>query len=165
MAIKFQFNKTSLNDLNKQLKIRTNALPTLKNKESALRFEVKRAKYRSDELANRLESVLRSYQHICGLWNEFRPDLIKVKDVNLETVKVAGNCETCKSRIEKAAKLIGVTQAIWNEKSKVLTFAYDPEAVTSDEIQKSIASVGHDTPKYKATSKVYNALPSCCKYR
>ncbi|MBP9018499.1 MAG: V-type ATP synthase subunit D [Rikenellaceae bacterium] len=90
MAIKFQFNKTSLNDLNKQLKIRTNALPTLKNKESALRFEVKRAKYRSDELANRLESVLRSYQHICGLWNEFRPDLIKVKDVNLETVKVAG---------------------------------------------------------------------------
>ncbi|MEA4981395.1 MAG: ATPase [Paludibacter sp.] len=82
-----------------------------------------------------------------------------------ETVKVAGNCETCKSRIEKAAKLIGVTQAIWNEKSKVLTFAYDPEAVTSDEIQKSIASVGHDTPKYKATSKVYNALPSCCKYR
>lgn len=90
MAIKFQFNKTSLNDLNKQLKIRTNALPTLKNKESALRFEVKRAKFRSDELANRLESLLSSYQHICGLWNEFRPDLIKVKDVKLETVKVAG---------------------------------------------------------------------------
>lgn len=44
MAIKFQFNKTSLNDLNKQLKIRVNALPTLKNKESALRLEVKKAK-------------------------------------------------------------------------------------------------------------------------
>ena len=36
MAIKFQFNKTSLNEINKQLKIRTRALPTLKNKESAL---------------------------------------------------------------------------------------------------------------------------------
>jgi copper chaperone CopZ len=82
-----------------------------------------------------------------------------------ETIKVSGNCETCKSRIEKAAKLNGVTQAIWNDKTKVLTLAYDPEAVTSDEIQKSIAAVGHDTPKYKATSKVYNALPSCCKYR
>ena len=43
MAIKFQFNKTSLNGLNKQLKIRTRALPTLKNKESALRLEVKKA--------------------------------------------------------------------------------------------------------------------------
>jgi len=82
-----------------------------------------------------------------------------------ETIKVGGNCETCKSRIEKAAKVIGVTQAIWNDKTKVLTLAYDPEAVTSDEIQKSIASVGHDTPNYKATSKAYNALPSCCKYR
>lgn len=82
-----------------------------------------------------------------------------------ETIKVSGNCETCKSRIEKAAKLVGVTQAIWNDKTKVLTLAYDTEAVTSDEIQKSIAAVGHDTPKYKATSKVYNALPSCCKYR
>ena len=39
MAIKFQFNKTSPNELNKQLRIREFA--TLKNKESALRFEVK----------------------------------------------------------------------------------------------------------------------------
>jgi V/A-type H+-transporting ATPase subunit D len=90
MAIKFQFNKTSLNDLNKQLKIRTNALPTLKNKESALRFEVKRAKYRSDELVHKLESSLKAYESMSGLWNEFRPDLITVRDVILETVKVAG---------------------------------------------------------------------------
>ncbi len=90
MAIKFQFNKTSLNDLNKQLKVRTNALPTLKNKESALRFEVKRAKHRSDELVHKLESSLKAYESMSGLWNEFRPDLIKVRDVILETVKVAG---------------------------------------------------------------------------
>ena len=36
MAVKFQYNKTSLTNLGKQLKIRQNALPTLKNKESAL---------------------------------------------------------------------------------------------------------------------------------
>ena len=90
MAIKFQFNKTSLNDLNNQLKVRTNALPTLKNKESALRFEVKRAKSRSDELVHKLESSLKAYESMSGLWNEFRPDLIKVRDVILETVKVAG---------------------------------------------------------------------------
>ena len=90
MAIKFQFNKTSLNDLNKQLKVRTNALPTLKNKESALRMEVKRAKYRSDELLEQLASSLKSYDYLAGLWTEFEPGLISVKDVDLETVKIAG---------------------------------------------------------------------------
>jgi len=90
MAIKFQFNKTSLNDLNKQLKVRTNALPTLKNKESALRFEVKRAKSHSEDLIRKLEKALKSYSYIAGLWNEFKPDLITVKDVELEIVKVAG---------------------------------------------------------------------------
>ena len=54
MAIKYQFNKTSLTALGKQLKIRQKALPTLKNKESALRAEVKRAKQRSDDLLEEL---------------------------------------------------------------------------------------------------------------
>ncbi|MFA5324977.1 MAG: V-type ATP synthase subunit D [Bacteroidales bacterium] len=90
MAIKFQFNKTSLNDLGKQLKMRTRTLPTLKNKESALRLEVKKAKQRSDELLKELDSSLKSYEYLAGLWNEFEPNLISVKDVVLETVKVAG---------------------------------------------------------------------------
>ena len=90
MAIKFQFNKTSLNDLSKQLKVRTNALPTLKNKESALRVEVKKAKSRSDELTEQLSASLISYDYIAALWNEFEPGLISVKDVVLKTVKIAG---------------------------------------------------------------------------
>ena len=44
MAIKFQYNKTSLQEMNKQLDMRVRALPTIKNKESALRLEVKKAK-------------------------------------------------------------------------------------------------------------------------
>lgn len=90
MAIKFQFNKTSLNDLNKQLKIRTNALPTLKNKESALRMEVKRAKSKSDELMEQLSASLASYEYLAALWNEFDPGLISVRDVVLKTDKIAG---------------------------------------------------------------------------
>lgn len=90
MAIKFQFNKTSLNDLNKQLKIRVNALPTLKNKESALRMEVKRAKSRSDELLHELDRLIKEYERFSGLWNEFEPDLVCVKEIELETTKVAG---------------------------------------------------------------------------
>ena len=82
-----------------------------------------------------------------------------------ETIKVSGNCETCKARIEKAAKVAGVAKADWSTKTKMLTLVYDPAKVKSDDVQKKIAAVGHDTPKYKATAAVYNALPGCCKYR
>ena len=90
MAIKFQYNKTSLNNLNKQLKVRRNALPTLKNKESALRMEVKNAKARSEQLDNELEKAIKSYDYVAPMWNEFEGGLISVRDVQLKTVKVAG---------------------------------------------------------------------------
>ena len=51
MAIQFQYNKTSLTNLGKQLKIRQNALPTLKNKESALRVSVITAKAEAEAQA------------------------------------------------------------------------------------------------------------------
>ena len=82
-----------------------------------------------------------------------------------ETIKVSGKCEMCKARIEKAAKVEGVTKANWSDKTKMLTLVYNPSKTTSDKVQKLIAAVGHDTPKYKADAKVYNALPGCCKYR
>lgn len=47
MAIKFQYNKTSLQQLEKQLKVRVRTLPIIKNKESALRMEVKEMQDRS----------------------------------------------------------------------------------------------------------------------
>lgn len=82
-----------------------------------------------------------------------------------ESIKVSGNCEMCKARIEKAARVDGVTKAEWNQSTKLLTLVYNPTMVTSDAVQKKIASVGHDTEKYKADDKVYNNLPGCCKYR
>ncbi len=90
MAIKFQYNKTSLNNLGKQLKMRQNALPTLKNKESALRLEVRKAKSYSDKLIRELYASLKRYDYLASLWNEFEPNLISITDVDLETVKVAG---------------------------------------------------------------------------
>ena len=95
----------------------------------------------------------------------FSTAIFAVNATKTETIKVAGNCETCEARIEKAAKVAGVTKADWNQKTKVLTLVYDPTKVKSDDVQKKIAAVGHDTPKYKATAAVYNALPGCCKYR
>ena len=90
MAIKFQYNKTSLNNLNKQLKMRKNALPTLKNKESALRLEVRKAKEYSEKLIEDLDASLKRYDYLAALWNEFQPGLITITDLDLVTVKVAG---------------------------------------------------------------------------
>ena len=90
MAIKYQYNKTSLTELGKQLKIRTRALPTLKNKESALRAEVKHAKERAEELSQEYQKALASYDYMASLWNEFDPGMVTIDDVELETVKVAG---------------------------------------------------------------------------
>lgn len=90
MAIKFQYNKTSLQQLEKQLKIRERSLPTIKSKESALRVEVKRTKDEVKELELQLEKEIQSYENMVALWNEFNPSLIKVDDVSLYTKKIAG---------------------------------------------------------------------------
>ncbi|HEY5570633.1 MAG TPA: V-type ATP synthase subunit D [Bacteroidales bacterium] len=88
--ISFQYNKTSLQNLEKQLKIRVRALPTIKNKESALRMEVKRSKEEVDRLELCLEEQIKDYDTMAALWNEFDPTLVTVKDVVLDVKKVAG---------------------------------------------------------------------------
>ena len=57
MAIKFQYNKTSLGELGKQLKMRQKALHTIKSKESALRSEVKKAKDTAQDYRRRIDGL------------------------------------------------------------------------------------------------------------
>ena len=90
MAITFQYNKTSLQQLEKQLKIRVRTLPIIKNKESALRMEVKRCKAEAAALEEKLEQSIQAYESMSALWNEFDASLIKVRDVHLTVKKIAG---------------------------------------------------------------------------
>ncbi len=78
--------------------------------------------------------------------------------------KVTGNCESCKKRIEKAAKTDGVKKASWEESSNILTVIFNPLKITVDQIEQNVAKVGHDTEKYKAEDSIYNSLPDCCHY-
>lgn len=141
MAIKFQYNKTSLNEITKQLKVRTRALPTLKNKESALRLEVRKARFRSDELASRLEASLKEYGYMAALWNEFEPGLISVKDVEVETVKIAG---------VKTPELKNIIYEIrdFNAFSKPAWFA------DGVRILKELAKIGIESEIYTAKSRI-----------
>ena len=81
-----------------------------------------------------------------------------------ENIKVFGNCGMCKNRIEKNLKMEGITVAKWDIDTKILTVTYNPAQISNDDIQKKVASVGHDTEKFSAPDEVYNKLHGCCKY-
>jgi len=84
--------------------------------------------------------------------------------VKNETIKVWGNCGSCKKHIEKAAKAAGATTAVWNEDSKQLQLTYDTATTSSTKIQKAIANVGYDTQDMKGNTAAYGKLDKCCQY-
>ena len=70
--------------------MRQRALPTLKNKESALRVEVKRARNEMAGYDSRLVSKMEAYEGMVEIWGEFDQDLISIEDVKLSVKKIAG---------------------------------------------------------------------------
>lgn len=82
------------------------------------------------------------------------------------TLEVKGSCGMCKERIETTAKgVAGVTEAVWNQETKVLKLQIDTNKTSLQAVSKAIAKVGHDTSLHKADKAVYDALPGCCHYR
>jgi hypothetical protein len=79
--------------------------------------------------------------------------------------RVWGNCEMCKSHIEKAAVDAGATSASWNEATKLLVVVYNEPATTNIDIQKKIALAGYDTQDVKATDDAFKKLDKCCQYK
>jgi V/A-type H+-transporting ATPase subunit D len=90
MAIQYQFNKTSLQSLEKDLKMRQRTLPTLQSKETALRLEVKKAKKELADLDEEVNRRIRDYDQMIALWGEFDTSLIHVDDVRMSIKKIAG---------------------------------------------------------------------------
>jgi V/A-type H+-transporting ATPase subunit D len=90
MAITYQFNKTSLQSLEKDLKMRQRTLPTLQSKETALRLEVKKAKKELADLDEEVNRRIKDYDQMIALWGEFDTSLIHVDDVRMSIKKIAG---------------------------------------------------------------------------
>lgn len=82
-----------------------------------------------------------------------------------DSLKVFGECTQCKNRIEKALKIKGISSAVWNVRSEILTVSFNPAIISLDDIHSKMAAVGHDTELKKAPDAVYNNLPDCCLYR
>jgi copper chaperone CopZ len=88
----------------------------------------------------------------------------QVKNGKTETVKVYGNCGMCKKTIEKAANEKGVSKAVWDEKTSMLTITYNPAKTSTDAILKKVALAGYDSDTFRADDTTYNNLHGCCQY-
>lgn len=90
MSLKFQFNKTALEKLKTDLRVREKALPILQSKETALRLEVKKAR---DELVvcrNMFDQHKKEMSEFDLLWGEFPDNLLIVDQVIVHNRKIAG---------------------------------------------------------------------------
>lgn len=90
MAIKFQYNKTSLQALEKNLKMRQRTLPIIKSKETALRLEVKKCKEDAEALERKLQEQIGGYESMYALWGEFDASLVELENVQIDVRKIAG---------------------------------------------------------------------------
>ena len=111
MAIKFQYNKTSLQQIEKQLKMRQRTLPIIKNKETALRLEVKRCKEEVVALEAKLQEQIAGYERMYALWGEFDASLVELKDVEMDVKKIAGVRVPILKNIKLEAKPFGIFSA------------------------------------------------------
>ncbi|MBQ6432477.1 MAG: V-type ATP synthase subunit D [Bacteroidaceae bacterium] len=111
MAIKFQYNKTSLQQIEKQLKMRQRTLPIIKNKETALRLEVKKCKEEVTALEAKLQEQIAGYERMYALWGEFDASLVELKDVEMDVKKVAGVRVPILTNIKLEAKPFGIFSA------------------------------------------------------
>lgn len=89
MALKFQYNKTTIQELKKQLSIRQKALPILKNKETALRLEVKQRQKALQQSEEEMARLLQSVVSHSGFWVEM-PKLLFIDGLKVEEELIIG---------------------------------------------------------------------------
>ena len=78
---------------------------------------------------------------------------------------VWGNCNMCKSTIEKSLDVKGVSTADWNKDSKLIAVAYDTTLISLPQLHQLIALSGYDTELEKGDDAAYKELPECCQYQ
>lgn len=88
----------------------------------------------------------------------------QIKNAQTETTKIFGNCDMCKSTIEKAGNINKVAKVDWNKDTKLAVLTYDSQKTNPDEILKRIALAGYDSEKFLAPDSAYNTLHGCCQY-
>lgn len=78
-----------MNNLKKELAIRTDALPTLKAKETALRVEVKKVKEELEKISEEKDKLIESQKMNYDIWMEY-PSVLSIQDIIIDNKNIAG---------------------------------------------------------------------------
>lgn len=85
----------------------------------------------------------------------------KTAEIKIMTSAVCGSCKT---RIEKnMAFEKGVTNAVLDLKTKIVTITYKPSKTDPDKLRLALSKIGYDADDVKADTTAYEKLPACCK--
>ena len=103
---------------------------------------------------------------ISGIWLLMLMPLYGQGQIETKTLWVDGICGMCKDRIEKAVnEIAGIESASWDIDSRILTYSTKEDDFDDTQIHMAVTRVGHDTKRFNAPQKAYDALHDCCKYR
>lgn len=82
------------------------------------------------------------------------------------SMKVAGNCDLCKARIESNLRpILGIYSAEWDLVSQMLKVQYDHQSIGVEAIKRIVLQLGHDIDGETAPDAAYEQLPLSCRYR
>lgn len=113
MALKFHYNKTTVQLFKRQLAIRQKALPILKNKETALRLEVVKLTRELEDIRLQLRALDDKLEHYKAFWAEF-PDILLMDQIDIYKKKVIGiNIPEIKTIVFKIADVSWWNMPAW----------------------------------------------------
>ncbi|MBL0128296.1 MAG: heavy-metal-associated domain-containing protein [Flavobacteriales bacterium] len=93
-----------------------------------------------------------------------RPRLGGIENAITVTVRINGDCDMCKTRIDKVGSVKGEAAVDWDTDAKTASVTYDSTRTDLDAILQRVADAGYDTERFRATDPAYRALPGCCQY-
>lgn len=138
--------------MDRELKVRKNALPTLQSKEAALRAEVKRIRVRIAKLQNELDEKLKVLEPMDRLWCEFSLP-VKVKGIRFLEKNIAG----VKVKMVDEVEFDAESFSVFGHPSWFLSGIEVLKSVMRDMIVIDIEKKIYDSVEYarrKATQKV-----------
>ena len=87
-----------------------------------------------------------------------------IENARTVTVRINGDCDMCKTRIDKAGSVKGEADVDWDTDAKTARVTYDSTRTDLDAILQRVANAGYDTERFLATDPAYRKLPGCCQY-
>lgn len=98
----------------------------------------------------------------CSAQSQSRVDGIKnAKNV---AVRIDGDCDMCKARIDKVGSVKGEATVVWDTDAKTALVTFDSTRTDLDAILQRVAHAGYDNERYLAPKEAYEKLPGCCQY-